>query len=48
MVVTAGRRSLLAWPAAPFAGMGFIDLAVGQLLQERMAPQELGAPGCLA
>lgn len=42
MAVTAGPRSLLASPAAPF------DLAAGQMLQERMAPQELGEPGCYA
>ena len=43
---TAAARVLLAALAASRAGLWLFDLAVGQLLQERVAPQELGAPHC--
>lgn len=40
----AAARVLLAALAASRAGLWLFDLAVGQMLQERVAPQELGGP----
>jgi hypothetical protein len=39
-----GARVLAAGLAASRAGLWLFDLAVGQMLQERVPPQELGAP----